>query len=113
MDHTYRDHSQENGESTSMRLLIHYVGDVHQPLHATTRVNKQYPEGDKGGNLVHLPEKDGAKNLHAVWDSVIYEYTGRSELPLSDDDWQDLSTKAADLIKKYPISTSEANNLNP
>lgn len=41
-----------------MRLLIHYVGDVHQPLHATARVDHEYPRGDFGGNTVHLPNKD-------------------------------------------------------
>jgi len=25
------------GESLNLRLLIHYVGDIHQPLHAVAR----------------------------------------------------------------------------
>jgi len=76
MSHTYKIHTEEEGASTAMRLLIHYVGDIHQPLHATSRVNHEYPEGDKGGNAFPLPAKDGANELHAVWDSVIYEFTG-------------------------------------
>ena len=63
-----------------MRFIIHYVGDMHQPLHSTTRVDHKYPKGDFGGNLVYLPDREGAHNLHAVWDSVGYEFTGYAEL---------------------------------
>ena len=55
-----------------MRLLIHYVGDIHQPLHGVSRVDSEYPKGDRGGNSFHVQTKNGAKNLHAVWDSVVY-----------------------------------------
>lgn len=41
-------------DSFHLRLLIHYVGDVHQPLHASSRYTKKYPEGDEGGNLFYL-----------------------------------------------------------
>ena len=68
-------HSEADGLSTAMRLILHYVGDIHQPLHATSRVNHEYPQGDRGGNSVPLPSVDGAKNLHSVWDSVVYSQT--------------------------------------
>lgn len=67
--------SEEERKSFALRLLIHYIGDIHQPLHATARVNSKYPKGDAGGNFVSLPIKGGAKNLHSVWDSMLYEYT--------------------------------------
>jgi len=31
------------GDSFNLRLLIHYTGDVHQPLHAVSRYTSQYP----------------------------------------------------------------------
>lgn len=65
-------HSEADGLSTAMRLLLHYVGDIHQPLHATSRVNHEYTQGDRGGNSVVLPSVKGAKNLHSVWDSLAY-----------------------------------------
>jgi hypothetical protein len=65
---------EEQAKSYALRLLIHYVGDIHQPLHATSRVDHKYPKGDAGGNFFHLPTKNQAKNLHSVWDSVIYQY---------------------------------------
>jgi hypothetical protein len=72
--------SEEERKSYALRLLIHYVGDIHQPLHATARVNSKYPKGDAGGNFVSIPIKGGAKNLHSVWDSMLYEYTATPHL---------------------------------
>lgn len=53
--------------SQELAFLIHFVGDIHQPLHAAN-------DGDRGGNCVHLttsiPHKDfDTKELHAVWDT--------------------------------------------
>ena len=93
--------------SFALRLIIHYVGDVHQPLHATTRVDHLNPTGDWGGNKETLPAKDGASNLHAVWDSVLYKYVGRPALPLSDKDWTWYTNEAAELSKSYPIDESD------
>jgi hypothetical protein len=59
---------------------MHYVGDIHQPLHATARVDHEYPSGDRGGNSFPVPSVDGAKNLHAVWDSVVYAFP--NDIPL-------------------------------
>ena len=59
---------------------MHYVGDIHQPLHASTRVNSKYPTGDRGGNSFPLTSKDGINELHAVWDSLLYEFTGYETL---------------------------------
>lgn len=76
--------------STATRLMIHYVGDIHQPLHGSARVDDAYPAGDRGGNSFKLTSRDGASNLHAVWDSVIYSQEGYPVLPLPDADWETL-----------------------
>lgn len=91
-----------------MRLIIHYVGDVHQPLHATSRVDHEYPKGDFGGNTVKLPAKDGVTNLHALWDSVSYEYSGYAKLPFTDSDWDLNGKRAQDLVSKHPLSSLKA-----
>jgi len=52
----------------ALRILMHVVGDLHQPLHAATRISRTYPDGDAGGNAVRLPSNKIAKNLHAYWD---------------------------------------------
>ncbi len=80
MSHGNANHSEEDGLSTAMRLLIHYVGDIHQPLHATTKFDSSYPAGDRGGNSFKLLEKDGIKELHAAWDSILYEHSGYETL---------------------------------
>jgi hypothetical protein len=54
--------------------LVHLVGDVHQPLHATSRFTKEHADGDQGGNLVAVECGRGCssvKNLHSFWDGVI------------------------------------------
>ena len=38
--------SDSDGRSFALRLIIHYVGDLHQPLHAVAEVDSKYPSGD-------------------------------------------------------------------
>jgi hypothetical protein len=53
--------------SQELAFLIHFVGDVHQPLHAATN-------GDRGGNCVplippiHHDHGGDTTELHAFWD---------------------------------------------
>src|SRR5882672_5025159 len=51
----------------ALKFLVHFVGDLHQPLHCADR------DGDKGGNarLVFFGDRQKAVNLHQVWDSLI------------------------------------------
>jgi hypothetical protein len=71
---------EDQAKSYALRLLIHYLGDIHQPLHATARVDSKYPKGDAGGNFFHVPTKEDAKNLHSVWDSVVYEFADTPQM---------------------------------
>lgn len=50
-----------------LRLLIHIVGDVHQPLHVG-----RYE--DLGGNRIRVTWFKDSVNLHQVWDSKLVEY---------------------------------------
>lgn len=34
-----------------IRMLLHIIGDMHQPLHNSNYYNTTYPNGDQGGNL--------------------------------------------------------------
>jgi hypothetical protein len=92
--------------SFALRLVIHYVGDVHQPLHAETRVDSTYPNGDAGGNYEKVPYVDGVGNLHSVWDSVIYEYPGYPVMPISAADWSFYTGEVTTLNAEYPQSPS-------
>ena len=59
----------------ALRFIIHFVGDLHQPLHATTN-------SDRGGNCVavkffrrnpHAASGSYTPNLHAIWDTDMVE----------------------------------------
>ncbi len=45
--------------------LVHLTGDIHQPLHVTSRFLKSQPKGDAGGNFVFVQP---GGNLHSLWD---------------------------------------------
>ncbi|WP_404713417.1 S1/P1 nuclease [Sphingomonas sp. MMS24-J13] len=52
----------------ALAFLVHFVGDLHQPLHAAEH------DGDQGGNKVKMSY--GAlprTNLHSVWDGLLAE----------------------------------------
>lgn len=51
--------------------LEHLVGDVHQPLHCVTLVNRVYPNGDLGGNLLAVRTGSVVKRLHGYWDDAL------------------------------------------
>jgi hypothetical protein len=61
-------YAKDFDKGTALRVLLHVVGDIHQPLHATTRVSTQFPQGDRGGNLLVINGTRVAKNLHSYWD---------------------------------------------
>ena len=66
-------------------FLIHFVGDLHQPLHAGDR-------GDKGGNDVsarygiYAPKRF---NLHSIWDGPLAERA---------------ITSGPSLVRRYPVA---------
>jgi hypothetical protein len=60
----------------ALKYLVHFVGDVHQPLHAG------YAE-DRGGNSYQLQAFMKGSNLHAVWDSGLIRNLNEDELALS------------------------------
>jgi len=50
-----------------LRLLIHIVGDIHQPLHVGR------PD-DRGGNRVRVLWFKDPYNLHQIWDEVLIDF---------------------------------------
>ena len=84
-----KDRSKPDAErADALRFLIHIVGDLHQPLHATSRETDEHPKGDRGGNdyaiLPPTGAERGPKNLHSLWDG------------------------GAGLVPNYPRETGEA-----
>ena len=53
----------------ALKFVVHFVGDVHQPLHAGYRA-------DKGGNTYQVRFAGKGSNLHRVWDSGLLSRRG-------------------------------------
>jgi hypothetical protein len=97
--------SNPNEKGKALRFLLHLIGDLHQPLHATTN-------GDRGGNCVPITYYDRAPqpnangdfspNLHGVWDSnTIRTLMTRRGLV-------DARALAAFIVAQRPLPTSVA-----
>ena len=54
--------------------VLHLVGDLHQPLHATAVYSADYPAGDRGGNLFMVKYHGNITNLHSFWDEILGRY---------------------------------------
>jgi nuclease S1 len=52
------------GAAGDLAFLIHFVGDVHQPLHAAN-------DSDRGGNCVIVDTRSREGELHGVWDTTV------------------------------------------
>ena len=68
-------HAEPRKRAEALRYLVHFVADLHMPLHASTN-------NDLGGNCVpvrylrrwpHQMLDSFSPNLHAIWDTAILE----------------------------------------
>jgi hypothetical protein len=66
---TLASNASDSLKSYDLSWILHLVGDVHQPLHCTTRVTASEPSGDAGGNDVKITNKP--KELHGYWDDLL------------------------------------------
>lgn len=57
-----------NEQAEALRFVIHFVGDIHQPLHCATRVDSAHPKGDQGGNQFVITIGTQSVKLHSYWD---------------------------------------------
>ena len=89
--------------SFAWRYLIHLVGDIHQPLHATTLYSKQFKKGDRGGNYFNIEDEEDMhiSNLHKLWDSCVAQY---KYLKFPVKDWAGLTKIVNDITAQFPRS---------
>ncbi|MGA2654787.1 MAG: S1/P1 nuclease [Gammaproteobacteria bacterium] len=78
-----------------LKGLIHWVGDVHQPLHTIGR--------DRGGNSFYLAANPYGRNLHQFWDN------GAGALR----EVKNLKQTAMSWLKLYPPSAEQLNEQDP
>lgn len=77
-------------EIEALKMLVHLVGDIHQPLHVGCC-------DDQGGNKVQVKWFGSNSNLHSVWDSGMIDGTRLSYTELAD--W--LGTPEPALIRTW------------
>ncbi|CDZ78267.1 S1/P1 Nuclease [Legionella massiliensis] len=90
----------------NLRILLHVIGDIHQPLHAASQYSKAHLRGDKGGNLLFLAKNSIAVNLHSYWDKGGGFLSGKSYSN------KQIQRKARAIEKRWPCKP-EAMTLNP
>jgi hypothetical protein len=87
----------------ALRLLIHMVGDIHQPLHAAD-------DNDTGGGkkMMMIPSAKLPQNLHLVWDVDLPKIAlrGLSEQQVAKDLLANHRPKFAEWMKGVPASWS-------
>lgn len=66
------DRSQsEATRATALRFLVHFIVDIHQPLHVGRRA-------DRGGNTITVRYRGRTMSLHRFWDDEAIDLDGTS-----------------------------------
>lgn len=77
MEATLRNPKATREERTeAVKFLIHFVGDIHQPLHVGRRA-------DAGGNKIDVVLNGEKNNLHWTWDALMINDMGMSYTELA------------------------------
>lgn len=61
-----KDSASPEDKALALKILVHLVGDIHQPMHMGRRM-------DRGGNNVKLKFFYNNSNLHSIWDTKVLE----------------------------------------
>ena len=91
-----------SNQAVSLRFLLHFVGDIQQPLHCSTAVSAAHLTGDNGGNSFTLDSP--WFNLHSLWDGgggYLFDSVSR---PLSGSAQNTLNAKVAQIEANYPYN---------
>ncbi|KPA74380.1 putative 3'-nucleotidase/nuclease precursor [Leptomonas pyrrhocoris] len=95
----------------SASLLIHFMGDIHQPLHNVNIFSHKYPNSDLGGNMqtVTIDDAGTKMKLHMYWDSIAEGNAGDDvPRPLFPDDYKDLNNFVDYLEATYASTLTDA-----
>lgn len=103
-------------KAQALALLIHFVGDIHQPLHSTTMYTNEQPGGNRGGNDFKLDDPKHS-NLHKLWDDGCGFFAPWEDKikrdPLKEESMEALRAIADSLTRRWPESSlTDAANLD-
>ena len=68
--------SKESDKVFYLKMLVHFVGDLHQPMHIGQKE-------DRGGNRIKVEWFGQGTNLHSVWDTKMIEAWNMSYIELA------------------------------
>ena len=85
----------KNERAFYLKLLVHFVGDLHQPMHVGRKT-------DRGGNDIRIQWLKKTSNLHRLWDSHLIDSRSMSVLEWTNNIDQISSTEMK-RITKVPI----------
>jgi hypothetical protein len=105
----------------ALRFLLHFVGDIHQPLHAVSWDSDQLPQGDAGGNKFPILPPPLASddrpphNLHALWDlgCGLFPSTGRDFRPLQSSGRQEIDAIRDKIERDHPFNKGFISDMKP
>lgn len=97
-------------QARQLAFLVHFVGDIHQPLHSTSVFTNELPGGNVGGNAFNLEGK--WRNLHMLWDDgcgFLSPYNdinpyGEAKDDLSREEIRRIEALARQLMQEFPES---------
>jgi hypothetical protein len=64
-------------QTEALKFIVHFVGDMHQPMHVSR-------SEDKGGNTIQVRYNNNGTNLHSLWDSKLLEHADLNDVQLAD-----------------------------
>jgi hypothetical protein len=82
---------KHGGEANAIKILVHLLGDLHQPLHVGRG-------DDKGGNDFKIKYFGKSSNLHRIWDSDLIDGT---QLSYTEYSQHLLRTTTQDRVKQH------------
>jgi len=96
----------------ALRFLVHFVGDIHQPLHVSRAE-------DRGGNSIHVRFFGSETNLHRTWDTDLIEHTEKEWASYADEllesttsqqrtEWESTIDPIAWADESYALAVSHA-----
>ncbi len=96
----------ESNQAVALRFLLHFAGDIQQPLHCAEGYSSSHPSGDAGGNGFGLSNNSDWSNLHSLWDAGGGYLSDNVSSRYSASTQSILSNKVAASEAAYPYSFS-------
>ena len=114
------DRSRDIEKARFLCFLVHFVSDIHQPMHSTSMFTDAMPGGDRGGNEYRL--EGNWRKLHMLWDDgcgFLSDYNdinpnGQAKEPLTSLEISRIRDLARQLVEENPVdSFPNASILDP